>query len=352
MCPPATAGAVAAFVPAKRGRPVAAEHERLATPPAPLTTRPEPLAPSRTGRFVSTTALETDRVLRRLAAVGSVLVLPLARAAAALVEHTAWQACGFRTQADFTRERLGRDSRWLRQLVSLHRAQERLPALTQALCGADGGSPLGQVAALLVGRVATPENVEVWIDRARQLSLEELRVAVRLASSEPSSLSLDTRSSSIPRCSRLEPKACPRRMSKVHRAAIVAPRWESRRTRVESGCAFRYLLMSGGSSKPGSSCIAVSRAGMRASPVSCPLSWARRRAQAVPRPMTSTRAGKVKRGERRKPSEREWQKHSEREWQKHSAGKRGDGPRARLTRKQRHQVLGHSEKGSEGAEIG
>ena len=191
MCPPATAGAVAAFVPAKRGRPVAAEPERLATPPAPLTTRPEPLAPSRAGRFVSTTALETDRVLRRLAAVGSVLVLPLARAAAALVEHTAWQACGFRTQADFTRERLGRDSRWLRQLVSLHRAQERLPALAQALCGADGGSPLGQVAALLVGRVATPENVQVWIDRARQLSLEELRVAVRLASSEPSSLSLD-----------------------------------------------------------------------------------------------------------------------------------------------------------------
>ena len=191
MCPPAPAGAVAAFVPANRGRPVATRPERFATPPAPLTTRQQ-LAPSPTGRFVSTTALETDRVLRRLAAVGSVLVLPLARAAAALVEHTAWQACGFRTQADFTRERLGRDSRWLRQLVSLHRAQERLPALAQALCGADGGSPLGQVAALLVGRVATPENVETWIARARQLSLEELRVAVQLASSEPSSLSPDT----------------------------------------------------------------------------------------------------------------------------------------------------------------
>ena len=33
--------------------------------------------------------------------------------------------------------------------------------------------------------------------------------------------------------------------------------------------------------------------------------------------MTSTRAGKVKRGERRKPSEREWQKHF--------AGKYGEG---------------------------
>ena len=200
MSTPAPAGAVAAFASPMRGRPAAARSARLADlrpgqlaashPERLAAPRPALAAPLRPEPFVSATVLETDRILRRLAALGSVLILPLARAAAALTEHTAWQACSFRTQADFTRERLGRDSRWLRQLVGFHRTLERFPALAQAVTGADGQSPLGQVAAMLVGRVATPEDVGSWIDRARQLSLEELRALVRSASAagEPSSL--------------------------------------------------------------------------------------------------------------------------------------------------------------------
>src|SRR5262245_45727735 len=236
MSTPAPAGAVATLSPRKRRRPAAARPEpRASTRPERLaaatrfeplaTSRPEQLAaaacaerhagshperlaaaacaephasssqlaPWRSDSFVSAVALETDLVLRRLSAVGSVVILPLARAAAAITEHTAWQACGYKTQADFTRERLDRDSRWLRQLVSLHRAMERLPALAVALSGADGGRALNQSEVLSVGRVATSEDVGTWIARARQLSLEELRAAVRSASlpAEPSLASRD-----------------------------------------------------------------------------------------------------------------------------------------------------------------
>jgi len=202
MSTPAPAGAVAAFAPPKRGRlaatrlePLASTHtERLAA-----AMRAEPLASSRftqlapwhSGRFISAVVLETDLVLRRLTAVGSVVILPLARVAAAITQHTAWQACGYRTQADFTRERLNRDSRWLRQLVSLHQTLERLPGLAEAISGADGGRALNQSEALVIGRVATPANVGSWIARARQLSLEELRGAVLSAS--PGVRSLESR---------------------------------------------------------------------------------------------------------------------------------------------------------------
>src|SRR5262245_1476012 len=220
MMPPAPAGAVAAFAPRKRKRPAATRAEpRAATRPELLAamrpellaamrperlavaTRAEPhaaprfsqLAPWRSDPIISALALETDLVLRRLSAVGSVVILPLARTAAAITEHTAWKACGYNTQADFSRECLDRDSRWLRQLVSLHRTLVRLPALAVALSGADGGRALNQSEVLSVGRVATSEDVGTWIARARQLSLEELRAAVRSASlpAEPSLASRD-----------------------------------------------------------------------------------------------------------------------------------------------------------------
>src|SRR5262245_23192247 len=141
--------------------------------------KPTPVGPVRSFRpHVPATVRCGDQLLQRLAALGSVLVVPLARAAAAVFAHQAWRSHGFHSASDFAWERLRRDGRWLQDLVRLHRTLERLPSLASALCGADGGRPLSQVAALQVGRVATAANAGDWIARARALSLPALKIAV------------------------------------------------------------------------------------------------------------------------------------------------------------------------------
>src|SRR5262245_42359340 len=152
---------------------------------------PAPAGASRSFRpYVPATVRSGDQVVQRLGALGAVLVLPLARAAAVVFKHQAWRSYGFLTAGDFARERLRHDPRWLHDLERLHRTLERLPDLAPALCGADGGRPLGQVATLQVGRVATAGDVGEWIERARAVSLVELRAAVMtaLASSKTADL--------------------------------------------------------------------------------------------------------------------------------------------------------------------
>ncbi len=124
------------------------------------------------------TVLSGDRLLRRLAALRDSIVVPMARAASAITKLEAWIACGYKNDYDFARERLDRDRRWLHDLVRLHVTLEKHPALARALCGLDGGPLLGQMAAIQIGRVATDSDVGAWIDRARHISLAELRAQV------------------------------------------------------------------------------------------------------------------------------------------------------------------------------
>jgi len=142
---------------------------------------PEPRACASRQRYVPATVRDGDRLLGRLAALRSVLVLPLCRAASLVLRHEAWRSYGHLSRGDFARERLQRDGRWLGDLVRLHRTLEELPELGPALCGADGGRPLGQVAALQIGRVARREDVRAWLERARRVSFGELRSLVRAA---------------------------------------------------------------------------------------------------------------------------------------------------------------------------
>ena len=77
--------------------------------------KPAPAGAIRSFRpYVPATVRCSDQVVQRLAALGAVLVLPLARAAAALFAHQAWRSYGFLTAGDFARERLRHDPRWLR----------------------------------------------------------------------------------------------------------------------------------------------------------------------------------------------------------------------------------------------
>lgn len=119
-----------------------------------------------------------DRQALALRAARLMLCVPLASVAAAIVESSAWSAFGFARIADFARERLGRSGRWLRDLAALHERMRVLPDLEAALTGFDGGRPIGMVAALLVGRIASPTSFRDWIALARRATVRELRAAV------------------------------------------------------------------------------------------------------------------------------------------------------------------------------
>lgn len=120
-----------------------------------------------------------DRQALALCATRLMLSVRLTSVAAAMVESSAWNAFGFARVGDFARERFGRSGRWLRDLAALHDSMRALPGLDAALTGADGSRPIGRVAALLVGRIASPMSVQDWIALARRASVRELRDAVR-----------------------------------------------------------------------------------------------------------------------------------------------------------------------------
>jgi len=130
-----------------------------------------------------------DRLLVQLGRARHRLVYALARGASDLEQCSGWTVFGYRTREDFTRGVLGRSGRWLRDLAALQEKMEALPALGRAVGGLDGGRPIGRVAALWVGRVATPQDVDTWVARARRLTLRQLRCAVEEAAVEPQATS-------------------------------------------------------------------------------------------------------------------------------------------------------------------
>src|SRR5262245_66223895 len=129
-----------------------------------------------------------DRLLVELGRVRHRVVYVLARAASDIEQSSAWTVFGYPTREGFARNLLGRSGRWLRDLAALQEKMEALPALGRAVGGLDGGRPIGRVAALWVGRVATPENIDTWIAQARRLTLRQLRCAVEEAA-EPQATS-------------------------------------------------------------------------------------------------------------------------------------------------------------------
>jgi hypothetical protein len=119
------------------------------------------------------------------------ITIPLARAAAAFLQRQAWSDFGFARLEDFARERFGRSGRWVKDLASVGRALQSLPALADALTGDDGGRPIGRVAALLVARVATADSLAAWVALARRVPIRALRESVREARAAGSDRPLD-----------------------------------------------------------------------------------------------------------------------------------------------------------------
>ncbi len=129
--------------------------------------------------------LALDAILRRLAGARSRLLPASARAAREIVASQAWFVFGYARATDFARERWGRTGRWLHDRASLGDVFRCFPRLEQAVTGEDGEPPIGSVAALLIGRVATADTLDHWIARARRLTVRALRAEVSRASGTP-----------------------------------------------------------------------------------------------------------------------------------------------------------------------
>jgi uncharacterized protein DUF222 len=150
-------------------------HVVSARAPAPAAAEAQPASQRREAG----TALAADAAALALRAALDRVVAPLARAACGFVRQRGWTEFGHARLDDHARERFGRSGRWVRDLAALGEAIDASPSLGAALTGADGGRPLGRVAAVLIARSKKPDATMAWIRYARRESVRDLRAALQ-----------------------------------------------------------------------------------------------------------------------------------------------------------------------------
>jgi hypothetical protein len=94
----------------------------------------------------------------------------LAAIAARILDTRAYEPLCYARLGDYARERAGLSARQLQDLARTHRALGGRPRLEQALLGNE--LPWSKVR--LLARVATPQDEEAWIARARELPIRHL----------------------------------------------------------------------------------------------------------------------------------------------------------------------------------
>ena len=136
------------------------------------------LAPRRRGDDSITNAAREKRPedqLARLAAAGGPLRRLLAALAERLIATKAHERLCFARLADYARERPGLSARQLQELARVHRALAELPALERALVANE--LPWSKLRLLV--RVASADDEQAWIARARDLPTRQLEAVVR-----------------------------------------------------------------------------------------------------------------------------------------------------------------------------
>jgi hypothetical protein len=119
-------------------------------------------------------ALELDA---EILALGSVLArrdLQIGRLARRFCAVRGWSRLGYASLRQYAEERVGVSVSSIQHRMLLARRCDDLPEIGAAL---DAGQ-LGYEAALLIGRIATPDNVDAWILRAQRRTVVQLRQEV------------------------------------------------------------------------------------------------------------------------------------------------------------------------------
>jgi hypothetical protein len=101
--------------------------------------------------------------------------LLVADAALPFARDRGWRRLGWRSQDEYAEEELGLSASSLRAIIARARTMIELPELRDAV----SEGRLGLEAAAAIGRVATPDTVEAWIERAGQRTVLHLREEVR-----------------------------------------------------------------------------------------------------------------------------------------------------------------------------
>ena len=120
------------------------------------------------------TPRELDAEIRRCCGMLARRDLEMGRLCRVLLGRRGWETLGYATAAQYARERVGVSLSSLRHRCALARCADRLPSLGAAL----EGGVLGYEAARLVGRVAAPQTVDAWVERATVRTIKHLREEV------------------------------------------------------------------------------------------------------------------------------------------------------------------------------
>ncbi len=136
-----------------------------------------PAYPDATDRDACAPHPDPESELALLTAAGGPLRRALAAICARLLDAQAYEKLCYARLRDYARERAGVSARQLQDLARAHRAFATLPGLERALIAST--LPWSKVRVLT--RIATPENEEAWIARARKISIRRLEEEVRAA---------------------------------------------------------------------------------------------------------------------------------------------------------------------------
>jgi hypothetical protein len=120
------------------------------------------------------TAVELDGEVRRCSKLLVVRDLELGRIVGRIFFQRGWKTLGYASMEQYARERIGMSLSGLRQRIRLAKTVEELPEVGEAI---EAGK-LGFEGASQVGRVANPDTVDAWLDRAERRTIKMLREEV------------------------------------------------------------------------------------------------------------------------------------------------------------------------------
>ena len=119
-----------------------------------------------------------DRLAVRLRSATRILITRTARAAHRIETCEAWKYYCYARLSIYAEVEHHRDARWFQNWAKLAEGMDRFPQLEAAVLDCNGRH-VGAVAATEVARIANESTVAAWLERARRVTVRELKEEIR-----------------------------------------------------------------------------------------------------------------------------------------------------------------------------
>jgi len=119
-----------------------------------------------------------DRLAVRLRSATRILITRTARAAHRIEACEAWKFYCYARLSIYAEVEHHRDARWFQNWAKLAEGMDRFPQLEAAVLDCNGRH-VGAVAATEVARIANESTVAAWMERARRVTVRELKEEIR-----------------------------------------------------------------------------------------------------------------------------------------------------------------------------